>query len=92
MFYALSGYSTHMIGKWHLGFYNWDSTPTYRGFDTFYGFYGGAEDHDTHSRGHYLDFRDNKKIVRDMNGTYSVDAFKKVSYVWKLIVILLCTG
>ena len=79
-----------MIGKWHLGFYNWDSTPTYRGFDTFYGFYNGAEDHYTHVQSHFLDFRDNKKIVRDMNGTYSVDAFTKVSYVRKIICHFYC--
>jgi len=72
-----------MIGKWHLGFYNWDSTPTYRGFDTFYGFFSGGEDHYTHMQSHFLDFRDNKEIVRDMNGTYSVNAFTKVSYAWK---------
>lgn len=68
-----------MIGKWHLGFYNWDSTPTYRGFDTFYGFYSGAEDHYTHVQDHYLDLRDNEEIVRDLNGTYSVNAFAKVN-------------
>ena len=70
-----------MIGKWHLGFYNWDSTPTYRGFDTFYGFYNGAEDHYMHVLSHFLDFRDNKEIVRDMNETYSINAFTKVNHV-----------
>ena len=74
------GYVTHMVGKWHLGFYEWAYTPTYRGFDTFYGHYTGVEDHFTHEHVGILDLRDDKEPVRDMNGTYSADIFSKVSF------------
>merc|ERR1711944_358492 len=49
-FFREIGYRTHMIGKWHLGFCHEDYLPTRRGFDTFYGFYLGAEDHYLHTR------------------------------------------
>lgn len=41
------GYSTHGVGKWHLGHCSWDHTPVKRGFETFYGFFNGALDYYT---------------------------------------------
>ncbi|XP_071876830.1 arylsulfatase B [Bombus fervidus] len=33
------GYTTKLIGKWHMGYYTPQYTPLHRGFDTFLGFY-----------------------------------------------------
>ena len=37
------GYATHCIGKWDLGMHKWKYAPTYRGFDSFYGYHNAAE-------------------------------------------------
>lgn len=35
------GYSTALVGKWHLGYYKNTTTPNKRGYDSFFGYYGG---------------------------------------------------
>lgn len=46
-----AGYTTAMIGKWHLGSDTLDYRPTKRGFDSQYGLYGGAVNYFTHAAG-----------------------------------------
>ncbi|MCA8995797.1 MAG: arylsulfatase, partial [Planctomycetaceae bacterium] len=58
-----AGYSTAIIGKWHLGHADMKYWPRQRGFDYQYGAMIGEVDYYTHSDAGVLDwFRDNKPL------------------------------
>ncbi|XP_077533055.1 arylsulfatase I-like [Haemaphysalis longicornis] len=73
------GYETHIVGKWHLGSHSKQHTPTYRGFDTFYGFYSGEEDYFNHTNrweDHFgLDFWYNTDPLWNETGHYSTTLY-----------------
>ena len=73
------GYKTHVVGKWHLGFCRLEFTPTWRGFDSFRGFYTGAEHHYSHKRSGFYDFRVNNTVDGSVQGKYSTDIFTHVA-------------
>ena len=49
-----SGYTTHLVGKWHLGQSEPNFHPLNRGFDTFYGFMGAEMEYKKHTMGIFL--------------------------------------
>ena len=67
------GYETHLVGKWDLGYCNEAYTPTKRGFDSFYGFWGGLNDHYTKVRYGVTDWKDgleNPPTYPDQHSSY----------------------
>ncbi|KAK0065509.1 arylsulfatase B, partial [Biomphalaria pfeifferi] len=66
-----NGYNTHMVGKWHLGFCKWECTPTFRGFDTYYGYYNADEDYYSKITDKGIDFRINTTVGKEAVGNYS---------------------
>ena len=67
-----AGYATHMVGKWHEGFFEPAYLPVNRGFDTSTGFLNGGEDHFTEKVGCAVDYWKNN-APDNRNGSY--DAF-----------------
>ncbi|XP_048481188.1 arylsulfatase B [Plutella xylostella] len=77
------GYSTHLVGKWHLGFHRREYLPMSRGFDSHLGFWSGRIDHFDHismENGTWgTDFRRGYDVAHDLYGQYVTDIYTKES-------------
>jgi arylsulfatase A-like enzyme len=64
------GYSTYMVGKWHLGHADKKYWPQNRGFDHFYGNVVGEVDYFTKDRGGVIDWQRNGTFLKE-DGYYT---------------------
>jgi len=78
------GFEAHAVGKWHLGFFKTPYTPTFRGFDSFYGYYEGSEDYYSHTTSGGMDLHHEEgqrcgpgctRLLWEAKGTYSTNLY-----------------
>ena len=60
-----AGYTTAMVGKWHLGHADKKYWPQNRGFDHFYGNLVGEVDYFTKDRGGIIDWQRNGRFLKE---------------------------
>src|SRR5262245_49936791 len=76
-----AGYTTAIIGKWHLGHADTKYWPKQRGFDYQYGAMIGELDYYTHSDAGVLDWFRNNKPVREKGYTTQLIGADAVKYI-----------
>ena len=67
------GYSSHIVGKWHLGYCREAYHPLSRGFDSFYGCLNGQVNYTDHLTTKALDFFDNREPVLAAQGQFGIN-------------------
>eukprot|EP00666_Eupelagonemidae_sp_cell4sb_P014037 gene14037-7221_t len=75
------GWETAAVGKWHVGARSPANLPKGRGFDRFFGFLAGGEDHFQQNKvsgaadASLVDLWDTEEPAWGMNGTYSASLY-----------------